>query len=92
MFFTITTKAGGIDSSTPNLKAGETTLVKISDFAFKLDLMQIIKDIDSIDLSDLAASIYQKPSIKNEPLPFAFALDIEQIKNEAENVDISELK
>jgi hypothetical protein len=92
MFFTINTKAGGIDSSTPNLKASESTLVKISDFAFRLDLKQIMKDIDSIDLSDLAASIYQKPSIKDETLPFAFVLDAEQIKYEAENVDASELK
>jgi hypothetical protein len=93
MFFSLNTKAGGVDSTNPNLKVSETTLIKISDFAFRLDLKQIMKEIDSVDLSDLTASFNQKPSIKkNEALPFAFTLDAEKIKNEAEKVDVSELK
>jgi len=92
LFVTINAQAGGVDSSSSNLKTAEAAFHKISDFSFRLDLSQILKDSESTDLSDLTNPVDKKPVKKmDQPLPFAFKLDAKQLQKETEQSDMDEL-
>jgi hypothetical protein len=89
----INSKADGIDSSSANAKITASSISTIRDFAFRLDLSQILQAAETVDLSDLLSlgSKSITPS-SNTKVPFAFVLDTNQINTEAQQVDLSELE
>ncbi|NVO21140.1 MAG: hypothetical protein HXX13_15665 [Bacteroidetes bacterium] len=90
---TMNTTAEGIDSSSVTMNPVKSSVNKNTNFAFRLDVIQIIKASESIDLSELNL-VKQKTKVsKNSKTPsFAFKLDPTQIITEAQNPDTGELE
>jgi hypothetical protein len=93
LVITMNTTAEGIDSSSVTLSPVKSGINKNTNFAFRLDVVQIIKAAESIDLNELNP-VKQKTTVsKNSKTPsFAFKLDNNQIISEAMNTDASELE
>jgi hypothetical protein len=89
LFTTMNSSAEGTD--TASILSGPTKMNKICDFAFRIDLSQIIRDAETADLTELNGSNEKAPSTRNEALPFAFKLDTNLVNEEAQQLDFSEL-
>jgi hypothetical protein len=89
LFTTVNSSAEGTD--TASILSGPTQFNKICDFAFRIDLSQIIKEAETADLTELNGSKEKATATQNETLPFAFKLDTNLVIEEAQQLNLSEL-